>query len=47
MQVIAKKQRESQDLLAMEGSTKHSVIVPVNPIFSTVGTSNPLIPGRV
>lgn len=47
MQVIVKKQRKSQDLLAMEQSTKHGAIVAVNPIFSIVGASNSFNPGRV
>jgi len=47
VQVIAEKEREPQDLVAMERSTKHGAIVAVNPVFSAVGASNPFIPGGV
>lgn len=43
VQAIAKKQRESQNLIAMEWSTKHSAIVDVSLIFSIVGASNSFI----
>lgn len=43
MQAVVKKQRESQNLLAMEWSTKHSAIVAVSLIFSIVDVFNPLI----
>lgn len=43
MQAIVKKQRESENLLAMEWSTKHSAIVAVSLIFNIIGASNSFI----